>query len=286
MDIPLKNIKGVIVAYAKVDNDDYEILSKYKWHGVKRNNIYVCAQGYVNGKTVRMHHQICGKPGKGFVVDHINGNGLDNRKCNLRQATYKQNAQNSKNKKKYIGTIKDRGKYKARYSEYHLGIFETEEEAAKQYDIYVYLTLGKHAKTNNLITYEESLKYKVENLIKTRRSKYPKYIEKCGNKYCGTITYNKKRFRTKYYNEQIDAENELKIIKDQIDKLKKEEHYSQDIIYDENQNAVIPIFGGKFAIIDKDIWYEVMKHKWCESYYGYSHSKINNKTIKMHQFIS
>jgi len=78
---------------ALVDDEDYEELSKFKWcanpqpdgrvYAARKNEAY---------RTVSMHRQIAGKPG--LVVDHVNGNGIDNRRENLRAVSIAENAQN------------------------------------------------------------------------------------------------------------------------------------------------------------------------------------------------
>lgn len=75
-------------------------------------------------------------------IDHINGNRSDNRKCNLRQANFAQNAQNRRlttnNKTGYKGVSKSKNRYRATISYNkkfkHLGYFDTIEEAAKVYE--------------------------------------------------------------------------------------------------------------------------------------------------------
>ena len=61
--------------------------------------------------SILLHHLVIGKPPKGMVVDHINQNKLDNRRCNLRFATKSQNAFNTvkkrKNKTGYRGVYQD-----------------------------------------------------------------------------------------------------------------------------------------------------------------------------------
>ena len=91
-----------------------------------------------------MHREIMNAP-EGLVVDHINRNGLDNRKVNLRLATAMQNVWNSKrnvntDSSKYKGVSWDKNKHKWRASigidrkTKHLGYFEDEKMAAKAYD--------------------------------------------------------------------------------------------------------------------------------------------------------
>lgn len=80
-----------------VDDEDYERVNQYKWHSAKRNcTTYAdCQIRNENGKLVSilMHRLIMGTP-KGMQTDHINGNGLDNRKQNLRIASPAENSKN------------------------------------------------------------------------------------------------------------------------------------------------------------------------------------------------
>ncbi len=134
--------------YAKVSPEDFEELNKYKWYAVNAGHtFYAVRLGYnENGKrtTIKMHRQIM-RPDKDKVVDHINHDGLDNRKENLQNVTPKENSWNRRKEKtggssKYTGvrwceyhkkwraTIRHNGKKE------HLGYFDSEIEAAKAYD--------------------------------------------------------------------------------------------------------------------------------------------------------
>jgi len=78
---------------ALVDDDDFERLSKYRWcvDLIGVNSKGTChAVGYVDGKTTAMHTAIMGRV-PGMVIHHINGDGLDNRKENLRHCTNSEN---------------------------------------------------------------------------------------------------------------------------------------------------------------------------------------------------
>jgi hypothetical protein len=129
--------------FAIVDAEDYPELSKHKWHATRDGrNSYATRRN--NGKTTRMHRHIMNAPDH-LVVDHIDRNGLNNTKANLRLCTHRQNHYNSKNdpknkSSKYKGVAykKNYNRYTAQIKQYgktqHLGTFKTEREAAKAYD--------------------------------------------------------------------------------------------------------------------------------------------------------
>ena len=91
-----------------------------------------------------MHWVVIGKPKKGFVTDHINGDGLDNRRGNLRICTQVENRSNStRNKNNTSGYKGVMWRKKARkwvvkicvnYRLIHLGYFDDIKEAAKAYN--------------------------------------------------------------------------------------------------------------------------------------------------------
>lgn len=115
------------------DIDDWERLKQYCW---SEANGYAKTRDINTGKNTLFHQMVMNNK----YIDHINGNGLDNRKCNLRLATKSQNAMNHKLRKDnstgFTGVRKLRsGNYSARIKvggkEINLGTFSNIEDAIK-----------------------------------------------------------------------------------------------------------------------------------------------------------
>ena len=143
--------------YAIVDNEDFDRLNQYSWHLYK--GVYARTNVYEDGKPVGIKmHRLVMKAKKGEYLDHINGNGLDNRKSNLRFCTVSQNqcnrgptrANSSGYKgvkffgKSWVATIKHKGKM------IHLGYYKDKTEAAKAYNKVAKKYHGKFAKLNRV----------------------------------------------------------------------------------------------------------------------------------------
>lgn len=139
--IPLTNGKTCLI-----DESDYEMVSQYTWRELKvRRRSYATAYaGYSNGqpKIIYMHRLIT-NPEEGMVVDHINHNGLDNRRDNLRVCTQSQNICNHNRKRSnsnsgYVGVSKKPRGYQAhitiRGRYINVGFFQDAEEAARARD--------------------------------------------------------------------------------------------------------------------------------------------------------
>ena len=116
------------VARAKIDKNDLDKVKNYKW--CLNGHNYVITT--INHKAQFLHHLILGRK-KGFDVDHINHDTLDNRKQNLRFTTRSQNGMNNKSKGYYWD--KNRNKWAVEitknYKKIHLGRFTDEQTAAK-----------------------------------------------------------------------------------------------------------------------------------------------------------
>lgn len=179
---------------------DYKKFSKdyYFW----TNGRYFTAGHKKTGEYILLHRLIMGlKKGDGKMVDHKNGNKLDNRRSNLRICTNGQNVMNSgptkenilgfkgvswdKGNKIYRVTIAENGKNK------HIGSFLDPIEAAKEYNRAVKIAYGEYAVLNKIPTdmksccknYKLSILKQVKKAIIEQRSKTKKQLGKTSQGY-------------------------------------------------------------------------------------------------------
>lgn len=151
----MKEIKLSLGKVAIVDDEDFEMLNRFKWHACKsKQTFYAERFEYGNGSRIRikMHRLLTGAK-KNELVDHKDHNGLNNQKSNLRVCDY---SQNNANKAAY-GVSKYRGvslkivTYRSKSGELKtynywkaeifsddkvrfLGYFKSEIEAARRYN--------------------------------------------------------------------------------------------------------------------------------------------------------
>lgn len=140
---------------AIVDYEDFEWLNQWDWTASKDLNTFY-SKRYLERRSIYMHRVIMGVTDPKIQVDHINGDGLDNRKENLRICNQNQNSCNRRKKNKgrysskYIGVylykpkIKLKNKVKSyeywraiiwlKYKAVYLGTFKNEIEAALAYN--------------------------------------------------------------------------------------------------------------------------------------------------------
>ena len=148
--IPLTQGKVAIV-----DAEDYDWLIQYKWYACKAGSDFYARRKW-GGQYIFMHRLITDAP-DGPVVDHIDGNSLNNTKANLRICTQ---LQNSYNRGPLPGTSRYKGVYWHKQQKcwasciqqnkktYHLGLFNNEEDAAKAYDEKARKLFGEYAYLN------------------------------------------------------------------------------------------------------------------------------------------
>jgi len=162
---PFRRIPLTLGKFAIVDPEDYERLRTYKWHAHQSVHTFYAVHSLTNGKkeprrNLQMHNLVIDVP-PGMYCDHINHNGLDNRKANLRPASRTQNVWHrrkftrrtsggfkpsrsgpdgkpSRSKYKGVDWASDMNRWRARIrvngKRISLGSFKDEIEAAKAYD--------------------------------------------------------------------------------------------------------------------------------------------------------
>lgn len=159
----MKKYKEILLTQGKialVNIEDYKYLNQWKWRALKRGNTYYAARGIRMNKkvlTIFMHHEILPSP-KGMQIDHINMNGIDNKKDNLRICNKSQNGMNSRKQnnntsgykgvcwhkvaKKWMAHTQVNGK------RIYLGYFKTKKQAALVYNEAAKKYHGEFARLN------------------------------------------------------------------------------------------------------------------------------------------
>ena len=149
---------------AIVDKEDLPLLSNYSWCSYKANGkeaAYAKSGITIDGKqhTLRMHRLLLGLPINTIEVDHINGNGLDNRRINLRLCSRTENNRNAKKRSdsyhsKFKGVSQRKNRWRcvigSKLVRKHLGYFDTEIEAAKAYNKEAKMRYGSFALLNEV----------------------------------------------------------------------------------------------------------------------------------------
>jgi hypothetical protein len=137
------DIKGYPV---EVDDEDAGRVLAHSWwesSSPETDGHVICFSAKIGGKIIKLHRFIMGDPA-GLVIDHRDGNRLNNRKANLRACTTRENNQNlgltRRNRSGYRGVSFSRtaGKWRARIGlnrkQLHLGYFESPNLAAAAYE--------------------------------------------------------------------------------------------------------------------------------------------------------
>ena len=89
--VEVKLTRGLVTI---IDAEDFELVSRHKWFASRgQNTDYALRKQRIDGRqqTVSLHRVLLNAP-DGMHVDHLNGNGLDNRKANLRLCTRSENS--------------------------------------------------------------------------------------------------------------------------------------------------------------------------------------------------
>lgn len=151
--------------FALVDDEDFEYLNQFKWSAVKDGKTYYAVRNFTMSKNkrvfIKMHRLILGLTNPEIQGDHIDHNGLNNQRCNLRACINLENQRNRRKrenaKSKYKGVYEGKkGKkgitWRARIwvngKNIGSGVFKSEIEAAKKYDEMAKFYYGEFANLN------------------------------------------------------------------------------------------------------------------------------------------
>jgi hypothetical protein len=139
--IPLHGRRGVFYGYSRIDLADYELVRPTAWTLDRKG--YAVGRPAGASNAVPMHRLIVYGLEVGGVTDHVSGDKLDNRRCNLRRCTTKENTRNTRLAKNNTSGKKGVretacGMWQARITvdreEIHLGNYASKELAAAAYD--------------------------------------------------------------------------------------------------------------------------------------------------------
>jgi len=306
IEIPLFDRTSKVTGYALVSWQDGEELLKYTY-SIEHDNR--SKKGYVHSSLgPLLSHLVLGKPDAGFVVDHRNGDTIDNRRENLAFLTHSQNAQNKKKKKgtssKYIGVSKAAGNTKWRAcihksKTYNLGDYDDEEQAAKVYDVYAFYFFGKTAMSNNLLTETEISFIILNNKIlpgferpgdRKGERVLPDNIYRTSNgisyRYREMKNTERVEFTSKLLEDCITKKEETRKRWAEEDRLTEEIHLYNPLII--NNLYVIPVSSGERKvgfIVDSHVWIDVFKFSWSLNPSNYAQAYIEGKTTLMHRYI-
>lgn len=157
--------------FAIVDASDADAVNAYAWHAAERlgTTYAACSSLRRSGGPVLYLHRLLMKPAEGQHVDHVNGDGLDCRRENMRLCTNAENRRNMRIKRgvsQYKGVSANRTNSRRCWEAYvffenrkiHLGSYETEQEAARAYNAAAIEFHQEFAKLNVIegLTDEES----------------------------------------------------------------------------------------------------------------------------------
>lgn len=157
VEFDLINAAGTVVRHVLIDEADLPLVSQYKWHYAAK---YVFTQKkydtshhcQTRNRRMSLHRLLLADQLEGhpeLCVDHISRDPMDNRRANLRVATFSQNIWNRKQKagvaRLYLGVDKSGSKWGASIS---LGTFDTAEDAARAYDAAALAMRGEFAVLN------------------------------------------------------------------------------------------------------------------------------------------
>lgn len=161
-------MKEILLSQGKIaliDDEDFEIVNRYKWYANKHRSTFYARTnvrvGYKKRINIKMHRLILNLTDQNIIIDHVDGNGCNNQKDNLRICTNSQNQANRPKRKYSIALYKGisqsnskkggwRAQIKINGRVKSLGYFNTQEQAALAYNEAAKIIHGEFANINIL----------------------------------------------------------------------------------------------------------------------------------------
>lgn len=258
--IPLKDKDGVVVNWATIDAADREKVESLSW--------WILQTGpklYAQSQKGLMHILLMGDAPPGEIIDHRDGNGLNNVRSNIRFATRGLNSQNKVKKQgttsKYYGVSLSKWGWTAFHGK-RLGYFQQEEHAAFAYDEKVREVHGQLGKINGL----------------EKPDGYEPYKAREASGLLPGVRRSKNRFQAQYWDQDLKkhvylggfateaaAHKAYMQHKEEKEAEREPRRLATPISRNEDGIAIIPVKKGKetvYALVDDDKWHDFMKVGW------------------------
>jgi hypothetical protein len=144
--------------FAQIDDEDFSLVSQWNWHADKhRRTWYAATNLRLSSRKVKMYmHRLIMRTPEGMKVDHIDYDGTNNQKSNMRNCTNGQNLQGAHCKDNTKGTCWDKRNNKFMSSIWYdgkghfLGYYDTVEDAALAYNNAALKHFGEFARLNDI----------------------------------------------------------------------------------------------------------------------------------------
>lgn len=293
-------LDGKRKAVCLVDEDDYKYLSQSKWT--------LSSRGKVINSNKEYMHRIIMNATKTDIIDHINSNKLDYRKCNLRKTTrstrnnYAPKHKNASSK--FYGVSKSKSidkfsvKFQYKCKQHNVGKFSTEIEAAEAYDQYI--ISNNFDKLLNFPNNKEKYMLNKNNVkIKKDKSCTYKGVYQKDTKYLAKISYNNKQFNLLLSEDPIlcaKAYDNFVVDKNICKQLNFPENYPDfdppkkiKTFYDDVDNEIVRLIiknTNVVALINKSDYDSIKYYSISVCSAGYLILTVNGTPVRLHKFLT
>jgi hypothetical protein len=295
-------------AYTDLDKKDTIVPHMPFYHKARKNTKKVKEYALSSVSEKSMHEIIFGgKAPSGYWIDHENSEGLDNRRENLRLATYGANGHNRTKLEgttsEYFGVYLKRGKWSAQITferkTYRLGTYTLAEDAAKIRDVYAVhfykdiaqlnMKDGKYFLSKEEV--EDILKNGIPEIykIKMKETGLPKNIRREGDKFAYVKTYDNVKYRIMYDTLEEAEEGLRELIEEkEQEKRKLREEIENSIV--RNKDGIAVLYGhnrnGEIDAewrVDDEVWKKFIHNSWSKTVPAvYGHGYVNEIVDLLH----